>query len=68
MGMFETLARVMTAPGDTLKVRCQVCGHRTDWRRKEAFERLGADTSPFTARRRLACGRCGERTRLEVWI
>lgn len=68
MGMFETLARVMTAPGDTLKVECQVCSHRTAWTRAEAFERLGADASPFTARRRLACGRCGERSRLEVWI
>lgn len=68
MGMFETLARVMTSPGDNLKVHCQACGHRAAWTRSEAFERLGADASPFTARRRLACGRCGERVRLEVWI
>ena len=68
MGMFETLARVMTSPGDTLKIQCQACGHEIVWTRREAFGRLGLDASPFSARRRLACGHCGERTRLGVWI
>ena len=68
MGMFETLARVMTSPTDMLKVTCQTCGHHIAWTRHEAFANLGSDASPFTTRRRLACGRCGERARLEVWI
>jgi DNA-directed RNA polymerase subunit RPC12/RpoP len=59
--MFETLARVMTDPLDTLKIQCQACDHRTVWSRQIAFAMLGADTSPNEARRRLICKKCGHR-------
>jgi hypothetical protein len=61
MMMFQTLARVMRAPGDTLTVRCPGCGHWAVWSRREAFERLGPDATPHRSRRRLACGVCGLR-------
>lgn len=66
--MFETLARVMTASSQTLKIRCRVCGRRTAWTRAEAMAALGAHASPFAVRRRLVCKRCGARGGADVWI
>lgn len=68
MGMFETLARVMTASQATLKIECGACGHKAVWNRRTAFDRLGADASPYTARRQLICSRCGDRLRVIVSI
>jgi hypothetical protein len=65
--MFETLGRVMTSPAATLKLRCEACGHRSEWSRKKAFATFGPDASPYAIRRRLICGSCGERLRLESW-
>lgn len=66
--MFETLARVMLAPADRLRLSCEACGHATIWTRREAFARFGADASPFAVRRRSTCGQCGERRRLSVGL
>jgi hypothetical protein len=64
MAMFETLARVMTASQDTLKIHCDGCGQRAVWTRQEAFDRLGPDCSPYTVRRKLICKKCGGRERV----
>ena len=66
--MFQTLARVMTRPGQTLKLRCGSCDHEAAWPRARAFAVLGADCSPHDVRRRVKCGRCGERLLLAVSI
>jgi hypothetical protein len=63
--MFETLARVM-APADTLTVRCEACGHEARLSRAEAFEMFGPDAAPYDIRRRVRCGCCGERGRIET--
>jgi len=66
--MFETLARVMLAPGDTLKIECEACGHRLELSRRDAFAMFGADASPFVVRRRSRCAACGERRRVAVTV
>jgi len=66
--MFDTLARVMTASSDTLKLRCRLCGHRAEWTRDRAMATFGVHASPFTVRHRLVCEACGARGRSEVWI
>lgn len=68
MAMFETLARVMTDSRDTLKIYCGACQHNAVWSRKEGFDRLGPDSSPYTARRKLICKKCGARTQVSVSI
>jgi hypothetical protein len=68
MAMFETLARVMTGPQYTLKIRCNACDHRAEWGRQEAFDRLGADSSPYELRRKLICITCGERGNVSAWV
>ena len=67
MMMFQTLQRVME-PADTLKIRCERCGHGATWSRQTAFARIGADAMPADVRRRLHCSRCGETRDLKVWI
>jgi hypothetical protein len=66
--MFETLDRVMTSPHDTLKLRCEKCGHRDEWTRDQAMATLGGDASPSLVRHRLVCGACFSRGLSEVWI
>jgi hypothetical protein len=65
--MFETLARVM-GPADTLEIRCEACGRRTELTRAEAVAMFGADAAPYDIRRRAKCGACGERSRIEARI
>jgi hypothetical protein len=66
--MFETIGRVMTSPGQTLKLRCGACGHRDEWDREKALAILGPDACPYLIRHRLVCGACHGRRRTEVWI
>ncbi len=68
MTMFQTLARVMTAPADTLQIHCLACQHRAIWTRKEAFDRLGPDSSPYEVGKKLVCGQCGARNRASVTV
>jgi ribosomal protein S27AE len=68
MMMFQTLARVMRSPMDTLKIECGACHHRATWPRARAFEVLGGGASPRAVRDRLRCGRCGDTRSLRVWI
>jgi len=67
MMMFQTLHRVM-APADTLKIRCERCGHGADWPRATAIEHMGSGATPADVRRRLRCSRCDEGIHLKVWI
>ena len=66
--MFETLGRVMLAANVTLKIECERCGHRAEWRRQDAFAIFGVDASPFAVRRRSRCVECGETNRVAVRI
>jgi hypothetical protein len=66
--MFQTLARVMLSPGDTLKIECNACRRRVEWSRAEAFVKLGSDASPHDVRERLRCTVCGEVRRARAWI
>jgi hypothetical protein len=66
--MFQTLARVMQSPLDTLKIECGACGRRAVWSRAEAFDRLGPGASPTKVRARLRCAACGDREHLQVSI
>ena len=68
MAMFETLARVMTDPRATLKIKCGACLHDAVWTRLEAFARLGSDSAPYDIRRKLICGKCGGRSQISVWV
>lgn len=67
MMMFQTLHRVMK-PTDTLKIRCEGCGHGADWPQRLAFQRIGPDATPSEVRRRLRCSQCGESVHLRTWI
>lgn len=66
--MFQTLRRVMTDNGSTLKIRCGRCGHIRGWSREEALRRFGPDAAPYDIRRRAYCGVCQERNNLVVFI
>jgi len=66
--MLETLQKVMASEHDTLKLRCQKCGHQDEWTRAKALETFGADASPSLVRHRLVCGACYARGHSEVWI
>jgi hypothetical protein len=68
MMMFQTLARVMTSPVDTLHIACGACGHEAAWSRADAFKRLGPDATPVKARERLRCAVCGDTRRVRLWI
>jgi ribosomal protein S27E len=65
--MFQTLARVMKTPSDTLKVECAACHRTANWERAQAFKLFGSDASPYEVRTRLRCKGCGS-TRAKVWI
>ena len=67
MGMFETLAKVMSA-SDTLKLRCGACGHETALDRRSAFGFFGADATPYSVTRKARCLACGERRRIKAWV
>jgi DNA-directed RNA polymerase subunit RPC12/RpoP len=66
--MFETLRRVMSNAGDTLKLRCEACGHRAHMTRERSFARFGPDANPYEIRHRVACKACGARGHSTVWI
>ena len=65
--MFDTLHRVMARPGDTLKLRCENCGHAARLTRERAFAVFGPDASPFEIRQRVTCTACGAHGRSKVW-
>jgi hypothetical protein len=67
MTTFETLERVL-GDGQTLKLKCGACGHQDEWSRGLAIAALGLDACPYLIRRRLVCGQCYARDRVEVWI
>lgn len=67
MGMFETLARVMS-PTDTLTLTCEACGHASELTRRAAFAAFGPDASPYMIRRRARCSACGERRRIGATV
>lgn len=43
-----------------LTIRCYTCKHQATWPEREAWKKLGGETTTFDARRRLRCGACGE--------
>jgi hypothetical protein len=67
MGLFETLSRTMKVT-DTLKLRCDACGHRASFDCATAQALFGPDASPFAIRRRARCRYCGVTGRVTVWI
>jgi hypothetical protein len=67
MTMFQNLRRVMRA-ADTLKVRCENCGHMRTWSLEEAFRIYGGDASPHNIREKSCCSGCGARKCCVVWI
>jgi DNA-directed RNA polymerase subunit RPC12/RpoP len=66
--MFETLNRVMSKAGDTLKLRCEACGHRADMTRERSLSAFGPDASPFEIRHRVVCTACGARGQSAAWV
>ena len=68
--MFENLHRVMTHPGDTLKIKCMrvECGHLRAWTREEAIAIYGPDAAPYDITSKSKCGVCGERTMIKAYI
>lgn len=66
--MFQTLARVMRSPADTLKLRCEGCGHEEAFERTMAWHYFGADSTPPDVRRRAKCTGCGARGSARVWV
>lgn len=44
-----------------LRITCQTCRHEALWAPPEAARKLGGETHPTDARRRLKCSACGER-------
>lgn len=67
MTMFQTLHRTM-ARTDTLKLRCESCGHRVTWTYGEAVRWCGPDATPTDIRRRVRCKACGAEGRVQIWI
>jgi ribosomal protein S27E len=65
--MYETLGKLMSA-SQTLKLKCEACGHQAEWPRADAFKRFGMNASAFMIRRRSKCAGCGEGQRIAVWI
>jgi ribosomal protein L37E len=66
--MFETLHKMMSNAGDTLKLRCAACGHEGEMTRERSLAAFGPDAGPFEIRRRAVCAACGARGRSAVWI
>lgn len=66
--MFQTLARVMRSPTDTLKLKCEPCGHEEAFARTMAWRCFGADSTPPDVRRRARCSKCGARGSALVWV
>jgi rRNA maturation protein Nop10 len=63
--MFQNLRRVM-GEAQTLKIRCETCGHEAAWSQAEAFRWLGPDATPYTIRRKLVCSLCGGRAEVTI--
>jgi hypothetical protein len=65
--MFENLGRTLR-PDQTLKLRCDACGHPAAFDRETAFKLFDPDASPFEVRRRSRCRHCEASGLVRVWI
>jgi hypothetical protein len=68
MPTIETLGRIMNSPSQRLKVRCDACGHASQYPRADAWAIWGMHATPHSIRRRAKCLICGERTLISVTI
>lgn len=68
MGQIETLAKIMGSDADTLKLKCDACGHRAEYARRDAWQIWGMRATPHSIRRRAKCILCGERTLISVTV
>ena len=66
--MVETLGRLMTKVGDTLKLRREARAHGAEMTRQRSLAAFGPDPNPFEIRHRERCTACPARGRSEVWI
>lgn len=68
MGAFDILGTVMDDPRTVLQFKCSNCGHQAVWKRDRAIGTFGSGAVPNDIRRRIKCGNCGEKSRVNAWI
>ena len=65
--MFQNLGNTLGRASDTLKIKCENCGHGAEWSGKMALRVFGARAVRYDISRRLRCSRCDQK-RVAVWI
>jgi hypothetical protein len=65
---FQILGHVMDDPRVVLRLKCNACRHEAVWRRDRALRAFGSGATPGEVRKRIKCGACGERRRVDAWV
>jgi hypothetical protein len=68
VGTPESLANRMNSEADSLKLKCEACGHQAEFMRAAAWKMFGMGATPHSIRRRAKCILCGERNLVAIWI